>query len=106
MIKNNEYIVVFITASSNKEAEFLRKKLIENKLAACVAKTKVNSMFCWKDKIEAEDEVLLIVKTKYALYKKLEVLIQENHSYDVPEIIALPIIAGSKSYLEWINSSV
>ncbi|MFH1062727.1 MAG: divalent-cation tolerance protein CutA [Candidatus Omnitrophota bacterium] len=105
MLKNNEYIVVFVTAGSTKEADFLRKKLMESKLAACVAKTRVNSMFCWKGKVETENEVLLIIKTKYALYEKLEALIKENHSYEVPEIIALPIITGSKPYLDWIDEN-
>ncbi len=105
MPKNNEFIIVFVTAGSDQEAEMLRKKLLVNKLAACVNKTNINSMFFWKDKVENEDEVLLIIKTKYSLYKKLEALVIELHSYDVPEIIALPIIAGSRAYLDWINES-
>jgi periplasmic divalent cation tolerance protein len=105
MLKNNQYIVVFITASSDKEADFLREKLLENKLAACVNKTNINSMFCWKGNVEKADEVMLIVKTKQALFEKLEALVRGNHSYEVPEIIALPIISGSKPYLDWINET-
>lgn len=104
-MQDNDYIVVFVTASCQEEADLLRKKLIENKLAACVNTTGVNSLFSWKGNVESEDEVLLIVKTKYALYEKLETLIRENHSYEVPEIIALPIVAGSKPYLDWIDQN-
>ncbi|MBU1045417.1 MAG: divalent-cation tolerance protein CutA [Candidatus Omnitrophica bacterium] len=101
--ENNECIIVFVTAGSDQEADLLREKLLEQKLAACVSKTNVNSLFSWKNEIQSENEVLLIIKTKKSLYGELEALILEWHSYDVPEIIALPIIAGSKPYLEWID---
>ncbi|MBU1086052.1 MAG: divalent-cation tolerance protein CutA [Candidatus Omnitrophica bacterium] len=103
--ENKECIVVFVTAGSDQEADLLREKLLAAKLAACVSKTNVNSMFFWENKIQTENEVLLIIKTKYSLYSELEALVRQLHSYDLPEIIALPIISGSKPYLEWINEN-
>ncbi|MBI4845561.1 MAG: divalent-cation tolerance protein CutA [Candidatus Omnitrophica bacterium] len=99
------YIVVLITAASGKEADVLAEKLLDAKLAACVNITGVNSFFSWQGKKESSAEVLLIVKTRYELFSQLEVFVKKNHSYEVPEIIALPIIAASREYLEWIKDS-
>jgi len=80
--------------------------LIKQKLAACVNLINpVNSLFWWQKKVDCAKEVLLIIKTKKGLFKRLEKLVKSLHSYDVPEIIALPIIAGNKQYLNWIDDS-
>lgn len=100
-----DYIIVLITAVSKKEAQLLAEKLISKKLAACVNTTSVNSLFTWKGKIERAKEILLVVKSRKKLFKKLEALVKRYHSYQVPEIIALPIIAGNKAYLNWINET-
>ncbi len=100
-----DYIVVFVTAASEKEAKTLSAELIKNKVAACVNRVPVNSLFTWQAKLEQAQEILLIIKSRRKLFKKLEKLIKQHHSYEVPEIIALPIIAGSKNYLDWIKET-
>jgi periplasmic divalent cation tolerance protein len=98
-------MVVFTTAGSEEEAELLKTKMIESKLAACVNQAQVSSLFSWKGKLEKAKEVMLIVKTKSGLFAELEKIIKKYHSYEVPEIIALPIIAANKPYLDWIDQT-
>ena len=100
-----EYILVFITASSFQEAENLGKALVEKRLAACGnILSDIRSIFWWKNTITTEDEVLLIVKSRSKLFPEIITTIKSLHSYDVPEIIALPLISGSKDYLNWIDN--
>jgi uncharacterized protein involved in tolerance to divalent cations len=99
-----DYILVFITASSEKEGEKIASALLKEKLAACVNMISgVKSTFRWKGQICAEDEVLLIAKTKDILFESLKKRVLELHSYEVPEIIALPILAGFEKYLDWMK---
>ena len=101
------YIVVFVTASSKKEAQKIALRLIKDKLAACVnIVDKVESVFFWEAKIEKAKESLLIIKSKKEKLPKIISLVRSLHSYIVPEIIALPIIAGDKPYLRWIDASI
>ncbi|MCX5702078.1 MAG: divalent-cation tolerance protein CutA [Candidatus Omnitrophica bacterium] len=100
------YIVVFSTVPNKKEAELIAQGLIKDKLAACVNIIEnVYSLFWWQGKIDSAKEVLLVIKTRKALAAKLTKKIKSLHSYEVPEIIALPIVSGNKEYLEWINES-
>jgi len=100
----SEEIVVLITASSTEEAQKLGKELVRTKLAACVnVIPEIISIFNWQDEVCEEGEVLMIVKTSGEKFSALEKTIKQEHSYDVPEIIALPIVAGSKEYLNWIQ---
>lgn len=100
----SEYIVVFITASSLEEAKRIGISLIEGKLAACVnIVMQVQSIFRWKGKICDEQEAFMIIKTRSDLFDTLQARVKELHSYEVPEIIALPIIKGSEEYLKWIG---
>lgn len=102
---NIDHIVVFITSSSSDEAKMISSALIDEKLAACTnIIPEVNSIFSWQGKVCNEHEVLIIAKTRLSIFDKLQARIKELHSYDVPEIIALPIIAGSADYLKWINN--
>jgi periplasmic divalent cation tolerance protein len=99
-----DYIVVFVTAGSEKEAEKIAQALLKEKLAACINIVPgLKSMFRWKGQISTEEEVLLLIKTKDKLFEKLKKRIIELHSYEVPEIIALGILAGSEKYLEWLK---
>jgi periplasmic divalent cation tolerance protein len=101
------YIVIFITAPSKKEANNIAGKLIQKKMAACVnIISNIDSLFWWKAKVDTAKEALLIVKTKKTKLAKIIALVKSLHSYDTPEIIALPIIRGEKKYLKWINDSV
>lgn len=101
------YIIIFITASNKKEARRIAIGLIKNKLAACVnIIDKVDSFFRWQDKLDNAKEALLIVKSKKQNLAKIIKLVKSMHSYDVPEIIALPLVGGYKPYLRWIDDSV
>ncbi len=99
------YIVVFITSSNIEEANKISSELVEKKIVACVnVVPSVKSVFRWQGKVCNEDEVLLVAKTRLSAFGQLKSKVQELHSYDVPEIIAMPIIAGSEDYLEWLGS--
>ncbi|MDY6966183.1 MAG: divalent-cation tolerance protein CutA [Halobacteriota archaeon] len=101
----NDFSVIFCT-STIEESESIAKALVEEKLAACVNITDVNSYFIWEGEFLKEKEALLIVKSKSKNVKKIVERIKELHSYEVPEIIAVPIIAGDEDYLEWVRESV
>jgi periplasmic divalent cation tolerance protein len=95
--------VVLVTASSQAEAQAIARALVEEKLAACVSLTAIESIYTWQGQLHQEPEWQLVIKTDLANYKALEARIQQLHSYDVPEIIAIPIVAGSQPYLVWIS---
>lgn len=103
-----ENIVVLVTCGSAKEAERLSRVLVGKRLAACVSTvaSPVKSMYWWKGKVETATEVLMMVKTTRKRFAALEKEIRRLHSYETPEIIALPIVYGSKEYLQWIENSV
>jgi periplasmic divalent cation tolerance protein len=105
-LTGGNYGVVLVTASSQKEAETIACSLIETQLAACVNLLPMHSIYTWQGKIHSESEWQLIIKTDLSLFSKLEKKIRELHSYEVPEIIAVPILAGSQPYLQWISDNV
>jgi periplasmic divalent cation tolerance protein len=101
------YIVLFITTATTNEAQRISKVLLEQKKVACVnIVPRVSSLFWWENKLDSAHESLLIVKTKASLLNEVVGLVREIHSYDIPEIIALPIVGGNKDYLEWIGKEV
>ena len=104
-MKQKNYIVVFITTKNADEAQKIAKALVKRRQAACVnIVPEVNSHFWWKDKLDATKESLLIVKTKESLLPEVIKSVKRIHSYTIPEIIALPIVGGSRDYLEWLDS--
>jgi len=97
-------IVVLVTAASQEEASQIAGRLVEEKLAACANIIPgVRSIFSWRGEICDESEVLLIIKTTRKNLCYLVEMVEEIHSYEVPEIIALPIVGGSEDYLSWLN---
>ena len=101
------FIVVYVTAGSAEEAEQLAQTVVGEKLAACVNRIKsVRSVYRWQGQVEQSDEELLIIKTRKDLFSALEKRVRELHSYSVPEIVALPVIAGSAGYLSWLHDQV
>jgi len=97
-------IVVLSTCASPEEAERVAQALVEKRLAACVNVVKgVRSVYRWNDAIENEEEVLLVIKTGRALLDDLRTEIERIHSYEVPEVIALPVVDGSERYLSWMS---
>lgn len=100
------HIVVFITVSSPEEGEKIGRALVEKRLAPCVNIVPgLRSIYRWEGKICDDKELLLIAKTTEGLFKELEHEVKSLHSYKVPEIIALPIVNGSRDYLNWIDEN-
>lgn len=99
------YCIVNCTTSSKGNALEIASFLIESKLAACVnIVPNVVSVYKWEGKVVEGQEFLLVIKTKKSLFRKLEKAIRERHEYELPEIVAMPIIAGNKDYLKWLKS--
>ncbi len=106
-MKDPAHIVVFITAADAEEARLIADVLLQQKKAACVNIVPgLSSLFWWRDKIDSAKESLLIVKTRASLLDEIVKLVKEIHSYDNPEVIALPIVGGSDDYLEWLDEVV
>ena len=104
---NDEAIVVLMTAANGEEAARLADLLIGAHLAACVQiLPEIESVYRWEGKIERQAETLLFAKTTRSKFEDLEREVRALHSYDTPEIIALPIVAGSAPYLEWLSESL
>ena len=100
------YIVAFVTAKDVEEAQKIAEGLVQDRLVACVNVVKdIKSVFWWEGNVDKSDEVLLILKSQKSLLKKIIKKVKELHSYQLPEIIALPIIDGSKDYLKWVGES-
>lgn len=101
------YIQVFITIDKREEADMLSRLLVDKRLAACVQVVgPITSTYRWKGKVEQSEEWLCIAKSREGLFNELERVVMENHSYDVPEILAIPVTAGSKSYLKWLDEQI
>jgi periplasmic divalent cation tolerance protein len=99
-------IVVYMTASNGEEAARLADMLVGAHLAACVQiLPEMESVYRWQGKIERAPEILLVAKTTRSKFEELEREVRALHSYDTPEIIAVPIVAGSAPYLEWVNQA-
>ena len=104
--EKQEYGVILVTAASKSEAEMIARSLVSSKLAACVTFLPVQSIYTWQNQIEQAEEWQLIIKSKLDRFSDLEAKVRELHSYEVPEIIAIPIVAGSHHYLQWISQQV
>jgi periplasmic divalent cation tolerance protein len=98
------YVTVITTCASQEQASQLAVELLEKKLAACVQASDIISTYRWKGAIETSKEVRLMIKARSADYPAIEALIAAKHSYEVPEVIAIPVVAGSRAYLDWIDS--
>ena len=100
-------IVVMVTAASRRECRKIARHLVEAKLAACVNITPgIESIFRWKGKLANDKECLMLIKSTRQLFPEIKAAISKIHSYHTPEIIALPIVDGSRNYLQWVGDSV
>jgi periplasmic divalent cation tolerance protein len=100
-------IAVFMTAANSEEGSRLAEVLVSERLAACVQiLPEMESVYRWQGKIERQKEVLLIAKTLSAKFAALETAVRALHSYETPEIVAVPLTAGSPAYLAWLSASV
>ena len=104
----SEECVVLVTCASAAEARRIARAVVEARLAACVSilPGAMASVYRWKGKVESARERLLLIKTSRKRLDKLQATVERLHSYDVPEFIAIPIVAGSAAYLAWIKDSV
>ena len=102
----SNYGVVLVTVSSLSEGQAIATALIEDKLAACVNLLPIDSIYLWQGEIQQDREYQLIIKTDLNKFAELAAKIKTLHSYEVPEIIALPIVDGSQAYLDWVGTSL
>ena len=99
-------IVALVTVGSRSEGERIAETLVNEQLAACVNIVgPIQSTYRWKGRVQRDDELLLIVKTRGELFARLAGRVQALHSYQTPEVIALPIVAGAEPYLAWLRAS-
>jgi periplasmic divalent cation tolerance protein len=100
-------IIVVSTCASEEEAERLARILVGERLAACVnVIPRVRSFYHWKGALESGDECLLLIKSSRELFASLKSAIEKVHSYEIPELVALPIVEGAENYLEWISANL
>ncbi|MBE9059903.1 divalent-cation tolerance protein CutA [cf. Phormidesmis sp. LEGE 11477] len=100
---SNQYSVVITTVSSDDDATNLAEVLLSKQLAACVQVVPIKSHYTWKGSLNVDSEQLLMIKAKHSDFSAIQQCIVENHSYEVPEIIEVPITAGFPAYLSWID---
>ena len=101
----NAYIVVMVTTANKQEAENIAQRLLKERLIACANIIgPVSSLFHWAGKIEKAEEYLIFMKSREDLFEKLAETVKALHSYEVPEILVLPIVDGSRAYLDWLGS--
>ena len=101
----NAYIIVMVTTANKQEAENIAQRLLKERLIACANIIgPVSSLFHWAGKIEKAEEYLIFMKSREDLFEKLAETVKALHSYEVPEILVLPIVGGSEAYLDWLGS--
>jgi periplasmic divalent cation tolerance protein len=100
-------VVILVTAATQEECRKIARHLVENQLAACVNITQpIESVYRWEGKVTQDQEFQLFIKSTRELFPEIKAAIGKLHSYQTPEIICLPIVDGSQSYLQWIAQSV
>jgi periplasmic divalent cation tolerance protein len=99
------HCMVLVTCKDDTEARFLASEMVHNKLAACVQMSPVVSVFTWEGQVQTETETRLVIKTRTALYPALESFVQKHHSYEVPQILQVPITRGLPAFLDWIDQT-
>lgn len=102
---NAAVCLILSTAGSREEAERIAELLVSRRLAACVQLLPITSFYTWQGKLNRDAEVLLLMKTTAECYPALESAIRENHSYEIPEILRLPVEGGLAAYLAWVSDN-
>lgn len=102
----NDAIIVMVTCGNSAEAETIAKQLLEERLVACVnIAGRIRSLYHWAGAVARESESLLLMKTRRELFEELTRRVKQLHSYEVPEVIAMPIMVGNPDYLDWIQQA-
>ena len=99
----NEYSIIIATTADKESAKKIARLLVEKHLAACGQMFPIESLYFWKDKICEESETMLFIKSRTELFDEIKAVIKENHAYEVPEIVQIPITDGLPEYLKWIT---
>jgi periplasmic divalent cation tolerance protein len=103
-MRAEDAIVILVTAGNEAEAERIARALVDERLVACVnVLPAVRSFYRWEGRVADDAELLLVIKTRRERFEAVAARVREIHSYDVPEVIALPVLAGSETYLEWLG---
>jgi periplasmic divalent cation tolerance protein len=106
-MKTTQHIIILVTAKDKAEAQKISRRLLDANLIACAnILDGIQSLFWWQGKIDGANEVLLIMKTRRTHFKKIVIEVKALHSYETPEVIALPVLDGNSDYLKWIDTSV
>lgn len=100
----SKHSIIMTTTNSNENLDQIIKALLDARLAACLQYYPIKSAYVWEDKIQQDDEILLLIKTKSSLFPNIEEIINKVHSYEEPEVLMLPIEKGSRGYLDWVNN--
>ena len=108
MKSSKNYKLVFVTCANHMQAKLIARSVVEKRLAACVSilRSPIESHYRWKGKVEKARELLLLIKTTARKLGSLEREVKRLHSYEVPEFLVLPVVAGSSEYLAWLYESV
>ena len=103
----SDYIQVYTTTESKEDAERISRLAVERRVAACAQVFgPIESTYRWEGKLETAKEWYCILKSRRDLYESLEKAIKDNHPYDVPEILAVPVVSGNRDYLDWLDREV
>jgi periplasmic divalent cation tolerance protein len=102
-VERDGHVVIMTTAGSREEARRLARGLVEGRLAACVQMVPVESVYEWDGEVREDAEILLLAKTRRDRYADVETHLRAHHSYDIPEIVAVPVEAGLAAYLGWVD---
>jgi periplasmic divalent cation tolerance protein len=106
VMTDTDLIVVSVACGSDEEAQNLARQLVEHGVAACVQSHAIVSTYRWEGKVETSPEIMLTIKTRASKLSALESIVKSHHSYDVPEIIAVPVVWASEDYARWLRDSV
>ena len=97
-------LIILTSCANPTEAQQLASGIVENKLAACVQLKAINSIYHWKDQLQQDEEIQLMIKATQEHYLAIEQYIKQHHSYELPEILALPVHTGSNEYINWLHN--
>jgi periplasmic divalent cation tolerance protein len=102
-----EYIQVFTTAETQEDAQRIARAVVERRLAGCVQVVgPITSTYWWEGEVQTSGEWLCVIKSQREAYERLEQAILDVHPYEVPEVLAIPVVAGSQSYLAWLDAEM